>query len=132
MAAQKTQKIDVKTPAGEVEGSVELPAELFDVPANIALMHQVVTAQPAAARQGQWWWPQAVPAEGDWTRPAGLDAGPAVHRWRYRARSQAARLQPAHPQEDDRRCTARRTVRPGTQRPHPRGHRAGGGSDSFH
>src|SRR5271163_420963 len=52
MAAQKTQKIDVKTPAGEVEGSVELPAELFDAPANIALMHQVVTAQRAAARQG--------------------------------------------------------------------------------
>src|SRR6202142_2616411 len=52
MAAQKTQKIDVKTPAGKVEGSVELPAELFDVPANIALMHQVVTAQRAAARQG--------------------------------------------------------------------------------
>src|SRR5580693_559989 len=52
MAAQKTQKIDVKSPAGEVEGSVELPAELFDVPANIALMHQVVVAQRAAARQG--------------------------------------------------------------------------------
>jgi large subunit ribosomal protein L4 len=31
---------------------VELPAELFDVEANIALMHQVVTAQLAAARQG--------------------------------------------------------------------------------
>jgi len=29
-----------------------LPAELFDVEANIALMHQVVTAQLAAARQG--------------------------------------------------------------------------------
>src|SRR6202795_2284826 len=58
MAAQKAEqaakalKIDVKTPAGKVEGSVELPAELFDVPANIALMHQVVTAQRAAARQG--------------------------------------------------------------------------------
>ncbi|OJZ65308.1 50S ribosomal protein L4 [Mycobacterium paraffinicum] len=45
-------KIDVKTPDGKVEGSVELPAELFDAPANIALMHQVVTAQRAAARQG--------------------------------------------------------------------------------
>lgn len=44
--------IDVKTPAGKTEGSVELPAELFDAPANIALMHQVVTAQLAAARQG--------------------------------------------------------------------------------
>lgn len=46
MAAQeqKTLKIDVKTPAGKVDGAIELPAELFDVPANIALMHQVVTA----------------------------------------------------------------------------------------
>src|SRR6201995_4201691 len=42
----------VKPPAGKTEGSVELPAELFDAPANIALMHQVVTAQRAAARQG--------------------------------------------------------------------------------
>src|ERR1700731_1122221 len=50
--AAKALKIDVKTPDGEVEGSVELPAELFDAPANIALMHQVVTAQRAAARQG--------------------------------------------------------------------------------
>lgn len=54
MAAQdsKSLKIDVKTPAGKVDGSIELPAELFDAPANIALMHQVVTAQRAAARQG--------------------------------------------------------------------------------
>lgn len=50
--ADKTLKLDVKTPDGKVEGSVELPAELFDAPANIALMHQVVTAQQAAARQG--------------------------------------------------------------------------------
>ena len=32
--------------------SVELPAEIFDVEANIALIHQVVVAQLAAARQG--------------------------------------------------------------------------------
>jgi large subunit ribosomal protein L4 len=50
MAANK--KIDVLTPAGKKSGSVELPAELFDVEPNIALMHQVVTAQRAAARQG--------------------------------------------------------------------------------
>jgi large subunit ribosomal protein L4 len=30
----------------------DLPAELFDVPANIPLIHQVVVAQLAAARQG--------------------------------------------------------------------------------
>jgi large subunit ribosomal protein L4 len=34
------------------KNSVELPAHVFDVPANIPLMHQVVTAQLAAARQG--------------------------------------------------------------------------------
>src|SRR6267143_2022452 len=50
--AAKTSKIDVHTPAGKKDGSVELPAELFDVEPNIALMHQVVTAQQAAARQG--------------------------------------------------------------------------------
>lgn len=32
--------------------SVDLPAEIFDVEANVALMHQVVNAQLAAARQG--------------------------------------------------------------------------------
>jgi len=47
-----TLKIDVHTPGGKKDGSVELPAELFDVEPNIALMHQVVEAQRAAARQG--------------------------------------------------------------------------------
>ena len=50
--AAKTLKIDVHTPGGKKDGSVELPAELFDVEPNIALMHQVVEAQRAAARQG--------------------------------------------------------------------------------
>src|SRR5436190_5133380 len=50
--AAKTLKIDVHTPGGKKDGSVELPAELFDVEPNIALMHQVVTAQQAAGRQG--------------------------------------------------------------------------------
>ncbi|MFC2640553.1 MAG: 50S ribosomal protein L4 [Propionibacterium acidifaciens] len=44
--------VDVVDVKGERSGSVELPGELFDVQANIALMHQVVTAQLAAARQG--------------------------------------------------------------------------------
>src|SRR5271167_2403129 len=50
--AAKAIKIDVRSPDGKKGGTVELPAELFDAPANIALMHQVVTAQRAAARQG--------------------------------------------------------------------------------
>ncbi|MCH5644712.1 MULTISPECIES: 50S ribosomal protein L4 [unclassified Gordonia (in: high G+C Gram-positive bacteria)] len=44
--------LDVKTADGKTNGTVDLPAELFDVTANIALMHQVVVAQQAAARQG--------------------------------------------------------------------------------
>ena len=44
--------LDVKAPGGKTNGSVDLPAEIFDVTANIPLMHQVVGAQLAAARQG--------------------------------------------------------------------------------
>ena len=45
-------KLDVQTADGKTNGTVELPAELFDTEASIALMHQVVNAQLAAARQG--------------------------------------------------------------------------------
>lgn len=44
--------VDVRTPAGKPAGSVELPADIFDVQVNIPLIHQVVVAQLAAARQG--------------------------------------------------------------------------------
>ncbi len=44
--------LQVKGPGGTTNGTVDLPAEIFDVTANIALMHQVVIAQLAAARQG--------------------------------------------------------------------------------
>ncbi|MPZ28656.1 MAG: 50S ribosomal protein L4 [Micromonosporaceae bacterium] len=44
--------IDVIGVDGSTAGSVELPEAMFDVPANIPLMHQVVIAQLAAARQG--------------------------------------------------------------------------------
>lgn len=44
--------VDVKSPAGKAAGTVELPAEIFDVQVNVPLIHQVVVAQLAAARQG--------------------------------------------------------------------------------
>jgi len=44
--------IDIRTPAGKAEGKVDLPAEIFEVQVNVPLMHQVVVAQLAAARQG--------------------------------------------------------------------------------
>jgi large subunit ribosomal protein L4 len=48
----ETRTVDVLDVKGAKSGTTELPAELFDVPANIPLIHQVVTAQLAAARQG--------------------------------------------------------------------------------
>ena len=44
--------VDVRTPAGVTAGKVDLPAEIFDVQVNVPLIHQVVVAQLAAARQG--------------------------------------------------------------------------------
>lgn len=44
--------IDVLSPAGEKTDTVELPAEIFDAKISIPLIHQVVVAQRAAARQG--------------------------------------------------------------------------------
>jgi large subunit ribosomal protein L4 len=44
--------IDLKTADGEGSGSIDLPSHVFDVQANLPLMHQVVVAQQAAARQG--------------------------------------------------------------------------------
>lgn len=45
-------KLDVHTADGKTNGTVELPASIFDAEASVALMHQVVTAQLAAKRQG--------------------------------------------------------------------------------
>lgn len=45
-------KIDVLDVTGKKSSSIELPAELFDVQTNVPLIHQVVVAQLAAARQG--------------------------------------------------------------------------------
>ncbi|HEU0257726.1 MAG TPA: 50S ribosomal protein L4 [Microbacteriaceae bacterium] len=44
--------IDVLDAQGGTTGSVDLPAALFDAQTNIPLIHQVVVAQLAAARQG--------------------------------------------------------------------------------
>ncbi len=44
--------LDVIDAKGKRAGSVELPSEVFDVQTNVPLIHQVVVAQLAAARQG--------------------------------------------------------------------------------
>jgi len=50
--ADSTLALDVRGTDGKKAGSVELPASVFGVKTNIPLIHQVVVAQLAAARQG--------------------------------------------------------------------------------
>lgn len=44
--------VDVVDATGKKSGTAELPADVFDVQTNVPLIHQVVVAQLAAARQG--------------------------------------------------------------------------------
>ena len=44
--------VEIKTPAGKAAGTADLPSEVFGVQVNVPLIHQVVVAQLAAARQG--------------------------------------------------------------------------------
>ena len=48
----ETLKVDVLDAKGNKTGTAELPAEIFDAATNVPLIHQVVVAQQAAARQG--------------------------------------------------------------------------------
>ena len=47
-----TLTVDVLDPSGKKAGTADLPADVFDVQTNVPLIHQVVVAQLAAARQG--------------------------------------------------------------------------------
>ena len=47
-----TLTVDVIDAKGKKAGTADLPAEVFDVQTNVPLIHQVVVAQLAAARQG--------------------------------------------------------------------------------
>ena len=44
--------VKVVSPAGKAGANVQLPDEIFDAKVNMPLIHQVVVAQEAAARQG--------------------------------------------------------------------------------
>ena len=49
---RQTLTVDVLASDGTKAGTADLPEELFDVQTNVPLIHQVVVAQQAAARQG--------------------------------------------------------------------------------
>jgi large subunit ribosomal protein L4 len=44
--------VNVSSPSGDLNRTVELPDAMFDAAVNVPLLHQVVVAQLAAARQG--------------------------------------------------------------------------------
>ena len=50
--APSTLGLEVRDADGGSAGTVSLPADIFDVQVNVPLIHQVVVAQLAAARQG--------------------------------------------------------------------------------
>ena len=47
-----SESVKVDVLGADTKKSAELPAHLFDVQTNVPLIHQVVVAQQAAARQG--------------------------------------------------------------------------------
>jgi large subunit ribosomal protein L4 len=50
--SERTATVNVVSPSGPTDTAVDLPAEIFGAKVNVPLMHQVVVAQQAAARQG--------------------------------------------------------------------------------
>ena len=119
--ADSTLALDVLDADGKKAGSVELPAALFDVQTNVPLIHQVVVAQLAAARQGTHSTKSRGEVSGAGRKPfkqkgtgrarqGSIRAPQHDRRW-HRPRPEAARLLAAHPQEDDRRGPARRRSR---------------------
>ncbi len=52
MSPAGARTVDVRTQKGDARGNVDLPAALFGIEPNRAVLHQVVTAQRGAARRG--------------------------------------------------------------------------------
>ena len=94
---------------GAKAGTAELPAELFDVTANIPLIHQVVVAQLAAARQGTHSTKTRGEVRGGGAKPYRQKGTGRARQGSIRAPQyagggivhgpHAARLRPAHPKK---------------------------------
>ncbi|SDS25032.1 50S ribosomal protein L4, sunset domain variant [Agrococcus carbonis] len=83
-----TTQVAIVDAEGKQAGSVELPASIFDVQTNVPLIHQVVVAQLAAARQGT----HAVKGRGE---VSGSGAKPFKQKGTGRARQGSVRM-PQH------------------------------------
>ena len=115
--------ITMKTATGADAGTVELPDDIFGIEPNVAVMHQVVTAQLAAKRAGTHSTKTRAEVRGGGAKPwrqkgtgrarQGSIRVAAVARRRRGARPQAARLLAAHAQEDGAPRAALGALRPG-------------------
>src|SRR5690625_7438332 len=72
--------VDVLDASGKKTSAVDLPGEIFGVQVNVPLIHQVVVAQLAAARQGT-----------HATKTRGLVSGRGRKPWRRRGTGRARR-----------------------------------------
>ena len=125
--------VNVVSPSSEKAGTVELPDAIFGAKVNVPLMHQVVVAQRAAARQGTHATKTRGKVSGGGRKPyrqkgtgrarQGSIRAPQFTGGGVVARPGAARLQPEDAEEDEGRGAARRAVRPGRERARVRRHR---------
>ena len=128
--------VSIISVSGKKAGTVELPDDVFDVQANVPLMHQVVVAQQAAARQGT----HATRTRG---QVRGGGKKPYRQKGTGRARQGSIRApqyvgggtvhgpvprsyQQRTPEEDEGGGAARRAFRAGPARPGARGERLRG------
>ena len=78
-------KVDVRSQTGDKAGSVDLDDALFGIEPNVAVMHQVVTAQLAARRSGTQSTLTRAEARGGGAKPwaqRGLDHT-ILNRWEF-------------------------------------------------
>lgn len=69
MTAARTLKATVVDGTGKSSGNVDLPGDLFGAEVNVPVMHQVVTAQLAAARSGTAHTKKRAEVRGGGTKP---------------------------------------------------------------
>jgi len=68
--------VTVVDASGSSAGTIDLPAEIFGVQVNVPLIHQVVVAQLAAARQGTH--DTKSRGVGPWTTPPPVNCGARI------------------------------------------------------
>ena len=114
-------ELRLKDTNGKDKGVIEVRKDVFDVPANPALVHQVMVGQRANMRQGtaatktrtqvsgggRKPWPQKHTGR----RARRLDPRTSMEGWWRRVRTDAQELSPAHAQADAAPSDAQRFIR---------------------